>query len=186
MSRAPYPALTALLGALATAGALAAQPEPDRPPPGRTGGFGERTCHECHFEDDVNAGTGSLALDVPDSVAPGATVVLRVRLAHDDMRRAGFMLSVRTGDGAQAGMLRAMDERAQVTLENDVAYAHHTFAGTELAGDSTAWAVEWETAGLSAGDVVHIHFVGNAGNDDASPFGDFIYAGSREIVVGGR
>ncbi len=220
MSRTPYPALAALLGALATAGALAAQPEggavrgtgavigasvrgagtrpgpahesttrrkaprtPDAPPPARTGGFGEPTCHECHFDGDVGAGNGALALDVPDHVPPGTTVLLTVRLAQPDMRRAGFMLSARSADGVQAGELRAVDGRVLVTLADGVAYAHHTFAGTEVAGDSTAWTVAWDTGGLTAGDVVHIHLVANAANDDASPFGDAIYADSCVVTI---
>lgn len=163
---------------------LHAAPHPDAPPPAHTGGFGEPTCHECHFQRDVNAGTGTLVLgDLPAYVDVGSTHRLTVTLTHPGQARAGFMLSARTVDGAQAGTLDAVDATTTVTRAGDVAYLHHTLAGTAVAGDTAAWTFEWTANDLSAGDSVVFHLVGNAANDDESALGDYVYAASESVVV---
>ena len=52
----------------------------EHPPLGHTGGFGEPTCHACHFGGEVNGGDGTLAVDaavnprsVPDPMPTEAT-----------------------------------------------------------------------------------------------------------------
>lgn len=201
MTQAPRIAFAALVAVLMATGAVALQDtrahaaphaagarlvghNPEGPPPAYTGGFGEPTCHECHFDAELNAGTGTLELDgLPAHTRPGATHRVTIRLAHPDMLRAGFMLSTRTRDGAQAGTLRATDARATVTDANGVAYAHHTYAGTAVDTDTSNWVVEWTADGVASGDSVYVHVTANAGNDDASPFGDYIYAKSVELRV---
>ncbi len=203
MSRAQHHILGALAVILTTAGALvpksgdpaaAQRPDqgvtasiathPENPPPAYTGGFGEPTCAECHFDSDVNAGGGTLSVHgLPDRILAGSTHSIEIRLAHPDMAVGGFMLSVRTADGAQAGTLHAGNGRTTITMADDVAYAHHTRTGTAAADAAATWTVQWTADGLSAGDSVHFHVVANAGNDDESPFGDFIYATSRQVPV---
>jgi len=156
--------------------------EPENPPAARTGGFGEPTCQECHFESDVNAGTGTIEVALPDFVLPDTTYHITVQLTHPGMRRAGFMLSTRTPHGGQAGRLRATDERTTTTAAGDVVYVHHALGGTWVEGDSQSWTFEWTTDGLLQGAVVVVHVAANAGNNDASPFGDYVYAG--EWVIG--
>ncbi|MGH7444987.1 MAG: choice-of-anchor V domain-containing protein [Longimicrobiales bacterium] len=186
MTAARHVALSTLVVALAAASGLAARsaPHPDAPPPAHTGGFGEPTCHECHFQRDINAGKGSLTLTgLRADIASGTTHRLTITLTHPGQSRAGFMLSARTADGAQAGTLRAVDATTTVTLAGDVAYLHHTLAGTAVTGDTAAWTLEWIANDLAAGDSVVFHLVGNAANDDASPFGDYVYAASRSLTV---
>jgi hypothetical protein len=98
------------------------------------------------------------------------------------MQRAGFMLSTRTASGAQAGTLRPADASTTTTAAGGVAYIHHAPAGTHATHDTREWSFEWSTDGLAGGTDVMVHVAANAGNDDASPFGDWIYA--TELVIG--
>ena len=155
----------------------------DQPLPQHTGGFGEETCHTCHFAEPLNAPGGTLTLEgVPPAYTPDTTYRLTVRLEKPGMRRGGFQLAGRFADGAaagqQAGTLRPVDaERAAVTPAGSTAvqYAHHTLDGTALAHpDAAAWTLEWTPPDTARGPVV-FHAAANAANDDASAFGDFVY-----------
>ncbi len=179
-----------LAGALTTA-LLAAAPLPeaaylDGPPPAHTGGFGDDTCHACHFENDLDAPGGSLTLGgVPDTFDASATYRITVSLERPGMGRAGFQLAARVSEGdivgESAGVLQTLDgdERVQVVAGPDgVTYAQHTEPGTALTDpESTFWTFEWRPpAGGTAS--VTFHAAANAANDDASEFGDFIYTAS--------
>jgi hypothetical protein len=147
-----------------------------------TGGFGEGTCQECHFEADVNSAPGRLRLEgVPEQYEAGASYPLTVTLVHPGAKLFGFELAARfAGDGSQAGTLVVAPgaaQRAAVTDDRGISYAHHLRAGTApLAPDTARWQLVW-TAPL-AGSAVNFHAVGNAANDDDSPLGDFVYADS--------
>jgi hypothetical protein len=179
-----------VVGALTTALlAAAAPPEAaylDGPPAAHTGGFGNETCHTCHFENDLDAPGGSLSLDgVPETFDPTATYRITVSLDRPGMGSAGFQLTVRVSEGTDAGdpagTLQALDgdERVQMVAGPDgVTYAQHTEPGTALAGpQSTAWTFDWH-APADGTAVVSFHAAANAANDDASEFGDFIYTAS--------
>src|SRR5262245_24686351 len=93
---------------------LAFRPYADRPPLAHTGGFGEETCRQCHFDNPLNEPGGSLSIDgVPPAYQPGASYRLTVRLRRAGLARAGFQLAVRQaigpGAGRQAGVLAAVD-----------------------------------------------------------------------------
>src|SRR5690606_8549253 len=110
-----------------------------------------------------------------------ALPIFVVRLTQPGMQRAGFMLSIRTSDGAQAGALRSVDDRTAATVAGDVVYIHHALPGTFVEGDAHEWSVEWDTEGLSDGVEVVVNVVANAGNGDVSPFGDLIYASELRL-----
>lgn len=198
--------LAAAGAALLLAGALAAVPYPEGPPPGHTGGFGEPTCLVCHAGEALNPAGGSLALEgVPETYAPGRRYPLTVRLSHPELGRAGFQLSARfaAGDvrGGQAGELAGGPEggaadresaagaaggaegagpRVAVTPGADgrIRYAHQTREGSEVRGTAAEWRVVW-TAPACASAPVAFHLAANAGNDDVSEFGDRVYAVER-------
>ena len=154
------------------------------PPPAHTGGLGGDTCHLCHFDNDLDAPGGSLALTgVPDAFDPSATYRITVTLVRPEMDRGGFQLAARVAEGddagRQAGTLRALDGRVQVIEGPDaVVYAQHTEPGTELTGNgTTSWTVEWHPPDTESASIT-LHAAANAANDDASEFGDFIYTAS--------
>lgn len=153
----------------------------DDPPLAHTGGFGEPTCHACHFDGPLNADGGALTIaGVPDRYAPGQQYRVTVRLHRADLEAGGFELAARFADGTQAGTLRPTDAHADVSVvdTSNVAYAHHTPRGTApVAADSARWTLEWTAP--DARDSVVFHVAANAANDDASEFGDFIYTAQR-------
>jgi hypothetical protein len=150
----------------------------DMPPTARTGGFGEETCQSCHFHAEVDAGSGSLTLrGVPDRFEYGQRYVLTLIMTHPAMAVAGFQLSARFEDGAQAGSFAptAFQSRSlAVSTDAGIQYVHHLLDGTAPAAPDTArWTILWTAPG-SGGHVI-FHAVGSAGDDDDSPLGDFVY-----------
>lgn len=157
------------------------------PPEGHTGGFEEPTCHRCHFDHPVGAEGGRLELQgLPVSYEPGASYRITIVLERPGMARAGFQLSSRFLEGelrgGQAGVLRAYPPggtRVDI-LETPagVLYAQHTQEGSRrLEGGEpprALWGVEW-TAPERPGGTVVFHLAANAGNDDDSEFGDYVY-----------
>jgi hypothetical protein len=89
-------------------------------PPGFSGGFGEQTCHACHFHAEVNAGRGRVTLaGVRRHLAPELGFVpvrfgirresrpLRKRLAGCELERIGHAAMSRIGErssGAAEGI----------------------------------------------------------------------------------
>ena len=156
------------------------------PLPAMTGGFGEKMCATCHFDNPVNDPGGSLRLEgVPASYVAGREYPITISVRHVDAKRAGFELAVRFADGArkgqQAGTLRGPDARTQIVSApgGSIQYIQHTKLGSDLAGPNEGrWTISWTAPSPAAGRIV-FHVAGNAANDDASPLGDFIYTMSR-------
>ncbi len=176
---------TLAAGALGLSGTGAGvSSHPHGPPIGHTGGFGEPTCRACHESEEVNAPGGRLTVEgLPGLYEPGRAYDLRVRLVRTDMRRAGFQLALRyaAGDssGRQAGVVAGALPRVVVVTERPsrLAYAQHTMEGSALSGGSTSWIVRWTAPFPGRGPVV-LHVAANAGNDDNSPLGDYVYIDS--------
>lgn len=165
---------------------------PESPPAAHTGGFGEPTCQRCHFDQPLNAPEGALTLEgVPDVYTAGERYRLRVRLVKPDLQKAGFQVAVRFSEGPaggkQAGVLTAIGSRAEVVVFDSTAvqYIQHTEEGTTPTAEGTAsWDIAW-TAPDTVEAPITVHLVANAANDDASEFGDYIYA-VEEVSVGGK
>lgn len=172
-------ALVALLLAAAPARAYL-----DGPPAGHTGGFGEPTCHRCHFDQPLDEPAGRLDVEgFPEAFEPGRRYELRVTLSRPGMARGGFQLALRfaAGDpaGRPAGRLTAGEGAEVVEGPTGVPYARQARGGTAApAGGSFQWTVEWEAPPDSGGEVV-LHLAANAANGDDSELGDFVYLWER-------
>jgi hypothetical protein len=180
----------AALGFAALASGSVRSPFVEGPFPSMTGGFGEPSCHQCHFDNPVGDPTGHLAVSgVPDAYAAGSEYVLKIALRRPGLSRGGFQVAARVASGpragSQAGRLSPADDRVQVVRDPDhpsIDYAQHTTTGTRAAGEGElAWTVRW-IAPEWAGDQVVFHVAANAANDDSSPLGDFIYLGEARSV----
>lgn len=175
-------AFVCLIGALLLAAISERHATRDRPPLAVTGGFGEATCQTCHFEAQLDAGTGDLTLDgVPEAYTAGETYALTLTLVQAGLGAAGFEIAARfEKSAAQAGSFAPepdQNDRAEVTTEADIQYAHHVRAGTVPTSPDTArWRLLW-TAPTDGGPIL-FHAVGNAANGDDSPLGDFVYSAS--------
>jgi hypothetical protein len=171
--------------ALTVVGAATAPFYVDGPPPGRTGGFNETTCRECHRHNTLNDPAGSLTIDsLPAAYEPNRSYRLTVVLTRPGMLAAGFQLAVRTNDAGaqQAGLLAAVDDRTAFAAPapRPIQYLQHTRKGTALtASDTARWTFTWRAPdGVRP---VALHVAANAANDDNSDLGDFIY--TREFVL---
>jgi hypothetical protein len=155
------------------------------PPPAHTGGFGEPTCHSCHFDNPLNDIPGRLTVrGLPERYTPGERYQIVISLTRPGMQRAGFQAAVRYAGGSDpgrgAGELLAAGDRVRLVDSAGVRYAQQTVAGTRLMGvEATEWTLEWR-APRDGGGVV-LHLAANAANGDQSEFGDHIY--SRAVTV---
>ena len=156
------------------------------PLPNVTGGFGEPSCHSCHFDNPVNAPGGSLAVKgVPHTYAAGHEYEISVTLTRAGLARGGFEIAARFASGPekakQAGTWRAAAPRLQVVaskLDPIVLFVQHTTAGSVAPSPgSTSWTMSW-VAPAAATAPVQFNVAANAANDDASPLGDYIYLAS--------
>jgi hypothetical protein len=154
----------------------------DAPPPGFSSGFGEPSCHACHFSREPNEAPGRLGLrGVPERYTPGATYPITVTLTRPGMAIAGFQFTARFTDGGlQAGTLapaRSDSARLTITIDHNIAYAYQVRAGSALAArDTASWTLLW-TAPATA-RAVSFHAAANAANGDDTVDGDFVYTTS--------
>lgn len=156
---------------------------PEELPGAFTGGFGEETCHSCHFDYPLNPEEGKLEISgFPESYSPGETYIFSIKLSRQYLGQAGFQISSRFEDGNQAGIFDTQSERLQLThVEGSIQYVQHKIdASTFTDGNSTTWEITW-TAPESGTQTVVFNLAANAGNGDASAFGDFIF--TRELKL---
>ncbi|MDR8391226.1 hypothetical protein NC796_08760 [Aliifodinibius sp. S!AR15-10] len=141
-----------------------------------TGGFGEDTCHSCHFDYPLNHDEGKLSVDgFPQEYKSGQSYMIRIHIERPGLAKAGFQLTARFADGWQAGMFSPQSDRTQFTSNtpDSIQYLQHSAKGTELTGnESTYWQFKWIAPQRQ--DEVQIHLAANAANGDASEFSDFI------------
>lgn len=150
------------------------------PVPARTGGFGEMTCYQCHWDNSLNDTAGQISLSgVPETYTPGERYPITVAIAHPELVKGGFQMSARFEDGRNAGALLSPDELTEAIPDDGgrITYIQHTSMGSRTAAKGQArWNMEW-TAPQGGGPVV-FHLAGNASNGDSSPLGDYIYTAS--------
>lgn len=150
---------------------------PEQLPGTFTGGFGEDSCHSCHFDYPLNPQEGSLNVEgIPGSYKAGKLYTISIQLNRDRLGRAGFQMSSRFEDGSQAGSFDADSELLQFTeTDSSTQYIQHSAKGSQTTGSTwSGWEVTWTAPETASGPVI-FHIAANAGNGDASAFGDFIY-----------
>ncbi len=160
---------------------------PEGPPPGHTGGFGEPTCITCHQGSDLNAFGGRVTIEgLPNEYVQGERYLLTVLLEAEETDLAGFQLAARYGTGSEeglnAGKIHPVDDRVAVSIgANGLQYVHQTRQGSHMsAPDSTSWSMEWIAP--ATGSSVVFHVAANSGNGDNSPLSDLVYA--TDLTIG--
>jgi hypothetical protein len=157
----------------------------DGPPERTSGGFGEDSCHACHFDHPENDPSGSLTLSgLPEVFIPGRIYSLVLTIEHPDLTVAGFQMAARSADeGAQSGRLEVAEPetvRVALTIARDVQYAQHRKAG--IATDSSGtirWSMQWTAP--DEGEPVVVYAAAVAGDGDGSQIGDRVYTLSRTV-----
>jgi hypothetical protein len=165
------------LGCIAAlAGLLALAPQalahPGAAPWEADGRPGRDTCATCHFEGEPLRNSGKLRLlGLPDKPEPGKSYDLVVTLKHAGMKIAGFLLSL---DPA-AGAFKAATDRVET---KDAAIRSTAAAARQ--GDEAKWAVTWRAPDRLPPEIM-FYLSANAGNDDNSPFGDYVYLDAFKV-----
>lgn len=167
--------------------AAPAEAYPDHIPGRFTGGFGEETCHSCHFDYDLNDERGSLEVSgIGDTYQPGSNYNVTITVESERLGKGGFQMTARFEDGTQAGSFAWSGDRLTLTPleDNPIEYLQHSAAGTAPVEERTArWSFVWQAPKNDTRPVT-FNIAANAGNDDLSSFGDWIYV--REWVAGSK
>lgn len=151
----------------------------DGAPPGFTGGFGESSCHACHFSEQQNDGAGEIRLTgLPDVYLSGGQYPVTLTLKRADLVLAGFQVAVRYEEtGEPAGELVAGAEEAKRVggaTASGVRYLYQTELGARTDTPGTiAWTFIW-TAPEGKERVV-FNVAANAADGDGTADGDFVY-----------
>lgn len=150
-----------------------------------TGGFGEQSCHSCHFDYDLNQPEGELEVTgIKNSYEPGQEYTIQIYVKREDMNRAGFQMTARFEDGSQAGHFEIDDELTTTpNVENNISYIQHGVGKVEAEGGEKNWKILWK-APTDTIQLVVFNIAANAANGDASEFGDWIYLEEIKIEPG--
>lgn len=144
-----------------------------------TGGFGEETCHSCHFDYDLNWEEGRLTVEgIPDKIKSGHEYEIEIMVERENLGKAGFQMSARYRDGSQAGrFLIGENDRLMFTKQvpDSLQYVQHSIKGIEPVNNGqNSWTVLWK-APENLADAVYFNLAANAANGDQSEFGDWVY-----------
>ena len=157
----------------------------DGAPGGFSGGFGEQSCHGCHFSADVNTPPGQVMIEgVPARFTPGQQYPITIALTRPGMKLGGFQIAARFKDGgAQAGSLEGRPsggERVKFETQGGIQYASQTLMGAAVSEPGTArWTVVWTAP---TGAAVQFHVSANAADGDESAQGDYVYTAIAETT----
>jgi hypothetical protein len=160
----------------------------DGAPAGFSGGFGEESCHACHFNSGLNSGAGRVTIaGLPERVVAGERYPFTVTLTRPTMKLGGFQLTARLkGGGTQAGTLAPApgeEKRIGVDVQGNVQYANQRRAGATVTAEETArWSLVW-MAPATSGPVV-FHVAANAANADDTAEGDYVHTTAVEVSAG--
>lgn len=161
--------MRAFLAFVAAAGIpAAALAYPEGAPWGHAGVEGGLDCTDCHFQWDAVEASETIRLDgLPARYEAGERYTLLLNLAEPGAAN-GFQMAATSAGGA-AGGFAPCDETTE---------ANGAAVRSVETGDS--WTVTWQAPETASGPV-RFWIAVNAGNDDASEFGDRIHLRSFEI-----
>jgi len=164
------------------AGAYLVRSFPDAPPDGLAGHPPDyKTCTECHSSFPLNSGPGRLTLSgVPTVYAAGDTYAITVTLQQQAQKVWGFEVAVLDSSSHQAGRFILTDSvNTQLSDNADPKpdYLKNTLRGTAsgTADGPVSWTFKWKAPDHATGPIT-FYAVGNAGNNDYTFFGDYVYA----------
>jgi hypothetical protein len=149
--------------------ALPASAHPGAAPWEADGGPGRDSCASCHFEGEPLRNSGKLQLlGLPEKPEPGKSYELVVTLKHAGMKIAGFLLSL---DPAAPGAAPFKAKAGDAETKGGAIRSTPVAARQK---DEATWTFSWKAPDRLPPEIV-FYLSANAGNDDNSPFGDFIY-----------
>ena len=140
------------------------------------------TCAQCHG--NLNTGGGSVVtLRLPDSTfAEGQAYDFVVHVSHPSLRgRWGFSITARDANNQPVGSFSSTNPNAGPN-ETDLSHFMAVFKdSTSFIYDRLKWTAPVNPT--TAQKTVKFYYVGNAANGDRGLTGDFIYSGTKSIVL---
>jgi len=130
-------------------------------------------CASCHFDGPLRAESEAIEVDgLPEQLRPEKRYQLTIRFTHAPMETAGFLLAAEQTEG-RIGTFETEVEDGSVETQGALARSSAPEAAIENDGQAV-WIINWRTPARIDGPVRLILWA-NAGNGDASPFGDSIH-----------
>lgn len=153
-----------------------------------TGGFGENTCHSCHFDYDLNYEKGKFMVKgIPSKLLPDHRYTFEIVLKRDQIKKGGFQMTSRFVDGSQAGEFENAEKSGisfTMQVPDSVQYIQHSSEGSTVSfyqsqysdyeDSEIKWNVIWRSP-TQLTDSIIFNVAANAANGDDSEFGDWIY-----------
>ena len=119
-------------------------------------------CVSCHFDNEPVLRSEAITLDgLPEAIAPGEVYMLTLRFTPPEAQVVGFLAV------ASAGVFEAAGPDAEAHAGSARSY--------EPAPVQGEWRMRWRAPEDGTGGRLTFSIAANAGNDDASPFGDVIH-----------
>lgn len=135
-------------------------------------------CAQCHFGEDPVEESPALSLSgLEGGAVAGETYLVSLSFAPQDAEIVGFLASMRNQDEGAAGVISSDNER----VEGSDAAARSTLEGAALENGVAEWSFHWR-APYAPGPVT-LSVAANAGNGDASQFGDMVHLKSIDLDV---
>lgn len=133
-------------------------------------------CASCHFGNPPVENSDALTLEGAQTpFMPGETYPITLRFTPEEAKVVGFLATFR----------RTTDEGGSVTggtdLETNGAAVRSISGRPAPDGQGAAWSFDWTTPETPG--PVTLQIAANAGNDDASPFGDVVHLKTLSLEV---
>jgi hypothetical protein len=152
-----------------------------QPPFNYTGADGS-TCAQCHG--NFNTGTGSIITNgLPDNeYSSGQEYNFSITLSHPAGRgRWGFSIAARDANNQPVGSFSDTNPNAGLN-DTELSHLMAVFSsGTTFTYDYLKWTAPINPT--TAQKTVTFYYIGNAANGDRGPGGDFIYSGTKSVVL---
>jgi len=164
-----------------------------QPPPAHTGAPpSEGTCHDCHGDNTLNDGNGSVVITGLAGLTeyvPGQTYTVGAVVQHSGQSRWGFEMTVlKDSDNLMAGSFADLSPLTAVQSSGGKSYIGHSTITPGTDGTLTGfpvgtWAFNWTAPAAGAGSIT-FYVAGNAANNSGTNQGDFIYTNSLTLNEG--
>lgn len=150
----------------------------------------ENYCTACHFDFDLDSGSGDVSVGAPDHYVAGGEVEITVSVTNttppDPENRQGFMISARDSSdhathvgGWDIGTSGFVQLGVNGTPQENELFVTHTAVGNT----ETSWTFSWIAPMDNPPDAVTLFVAGNAANGNATFTGDYIYSDSLTMSL---
>lgn len=161
-----------------------AQTNSAAPPSAMTDAPGESNCTSCHSSFSLNSGPGTVQMIVGDGVdhyKPDSSYDVTVTVNHPGAVIFGFEATAIDKDELAIGTFTNIANQGTGISSSTSSGTKRFYVGHRNASSKNIWAFKWRAPAGNAGPV-SLYVIGNAGNDNGSTLGDFIYSSNVSLT----